>query len=283
VSFQLVDPQLLVVGAVLAAAISLGGYATRSLSPGGAGGAFVVGTLVFGFGGPVWGLLLVFFFVSSSLLSEWRGNDKSEAAQRVERGGKRDLVQVVANGGIPAALALAQAALPGIDLLPAYVGAIAAVTADTWATEIGLTSSEPPRLITSGKTVTAGTSGGVTVLGSFASALAGIAVGVSAATLVFLEAVAVFRLPDVSGAPYLLVAPAAAVAGAAFDSWLGAVAQEVRRCDECNVDTELRVHTCGSATSHSRGIRWLNNDVVNLAASLVGAALAWLLYYTVWG
>src|SRR5438093_5230732 len=45
-------------------------------------------------------------------------------------------------------------------------GALAAAAADTWATEIGAFSPFAPRLITSGRQVPRGTSGGITVLGS---------------------------------------------------------------------------------------------------------------------
>ena len=44
----------------------------RSLSQSGAVGALIVGTIIFGFGGWVWGLILGLFFVSSSLLSHFK-------------------------------------------------------------------------------------------------------------------------------------------------------------------------------------------------------------------
>ncbi len=276
------NPQLILVGGLLAALIAAAGYATRALTVGGAFGAFVVGTVTFGVGGPLWGLLLVVFFVSSSLLSEWQSGAKAEIAREIERGTRRDLVQVAANGGVPALLALAQAAVPDVDLFPLLVGAVAAVTADTWATEVGLTSQEPPRLITTGQTVPPGTSGAVTVLGSGAAAAAGALVGLTAALLVLSEAAIKYRLLDLSGAGFLLLAPAAAVAGAAFDSWLGATIQAVRRCEECGVETERRTHHCGSRTIHVRGWRLVDNDVVNALTSLIGAAVSGLLCAMLW-
>jgi uncharacterized protein (TIGR00297 family) len=277
------DLQLLASGSALAAAISAASYATRSLSLGGALGAFAVGTAVFGLGGPLWGILLVVFFVTSSALSAWQRGAKEAAAPELERGSRRDLTQVAANGTVPAILAILQAAYPGVDLLPAFVGAVAAITADTWATEVGLTSVEPPHLITTGQPVPPGTSGGVTILGSAAAAGAGMTIGLGTALLVLLESVALYRMPDLSGAPYLLLAPVAAVAGASADSWLGATVQEVRRCAACGVDTERRVHSCGAATIHVRGRRFATNDVVNFAASAFGAIVALVLYRAVWG
>ena len=78
-----------------------------SLSASGATGAVIIGAMTFGFGGWTWGVLLVLFFVTSSALSRYREADKRKAAEASEKGSRRDLAQVLANGGVPAGLALA--------------------------------------------------------------------------------------------------------------------------------------------------------------------------------
>jgi hypothetical protein len=59
--------------------------------------------------------------------------------------------------------------------------------------------------------------------------------------------------------------------------------QRIYRCPTCQVETERRVHRCGTTTEPLRGWPWMTNDTVNLVASLAGAALAWGLDRLVWG
>jgi uncharacterized membrane protein len=94
----------------LALSTLIGGLAYRrgSLSAGGWLGAIITGTLTFGLGGWTWGLALIAFFVSSSALSRFRHAAKERVAgEKFEKGGRRDLWQALANGGVGAALALA--------------------------------------------------------------------------------------------------------------------------------------------------------------------------------
>src|SRR5258705_1983290 len=104
-----------------------GGLGVRGLTPRGAIAAVAVGVAtLWGFG---WRglLLLLAFFVLSTLLSR--------------RGTARNERQVIANGGIAALAALA-------GNWTWFAGAVAAANADTWSTEIERCSRTPPRLIT---------------------------------------------------------------------------------------------------------------------------------------
>jgi uncharacterized membrane protein len=67
------------------------------------------------------------------------------------------------------------------------------------------------------------------------------------------------------------------VAGAFADSVLGATIQERRWCDLCESSTERPVHDCGTTTRQRAGIAGFDNDAVNLAASFVGALVAFVL------
>jgi uncharacterized protein (TIGR00297 family) len=252
----------LLIGFVLAGAIGYLAYRARSLSISGAWAAVLTGGLIFGLGGLPWALLLLTFFLSSSALSRLFSQRKQAVNEKFSKGSQRDWGQVFANGSLGALLAVAAGVWPGSGW-PwfAFVGAMAAVNADTWATELGVLSPSEPRLISNGKRVERGTSGGITLLGSL-STLAG-------AALVGLIAV-LFNSP--AG---LLAALLGGLAGSLFDSWLGATVQAIYYCPACEKETErFPRHTCGTQTRLMRGWSWLNNDCVNFACSLAGALVA---------
>ncbi len=266
-------------GLILSLIIGGIGYWRRALSPTGVLGAIIIGTAIFGCGGWVRGLLLIAFFVSSSLLSHYKERRKSDLAEKFAKGSRRDLGQTFANGGAAALLALAigligdgHAAYPALAL--AFVGALATVNADTWATELGVLAKKPPRLIATGAIVPVGTSGGVTLEGSLAALAGGTFIGLTAFMLV--QIAALLTLGRWLWSDWILI-PVAAIsglAGASFDSLLGATVQAICRCDRCGVETERRVHRCGQATRQVRGLHWLDNDWVNFLASVAGAAVA---------
>src|SRR5690348_16248533 len=201
-------------GLILSGAIGLLAYRRKSLSRSGVGGAMIAGTTTFSAGGWTWASNMIFFFVSSSLLSHWKEKEKeSTAADKFSKGSQRDLGQVASNGGIATLLALGY----GLSkketirktLEAGYVGALATATADTWGTEVGVLSPQQPRLITTGKTTTAGTSGGVTLIGTGASAAGGLALG------------SIFWLLKGRQHPYRLlplIALISGLAGSLFDS-----------------------------------------------------------------
>lgn len=269
----------LLLGLALSALIGAFGYWGGSLSRSGVLGAIITGALIFGLGGLVWGGLLVLFFASSSVWSHWREERKQAVAEKFSKGGRRDLTQALANAGVGAALAVGYALAPGPGWLAAFVGSMAAVNADTWATEIGVLSRRPPRLITTLQPVPPGTSGGVTPLGTGAALLGGVVIGAGAAVLGALATLLPAWLgggtPLLSPVRLVLVGGVAGVVSALFDSLLGATVQRLYRCDICGQTTERKTHH-GQPTTATRGWTWMDNDVVNFLASLVGAVIGLL-------
>jgi uncharacterized protein (TIGR00297 family) len=272
----------LFLGLVLSAVAGGLGYWRQALTVSGLIGAVLVGTLIFGFGGWIWGLLLITFFVSSSMLSHYRRADKETVADKFAKGSRRDLSQALANGGAGAVLALAFAAYPNPLFFAAFLGVMGTVNADTWATELGILSPVRPRLITTGEEVPPGTSGGVTQMGIWASVAGALLIGTVATALTQGWSLLNGSGWSLKAASFPLLAVVGGLVGSLFDSLLGASVQGIYYCDLCEKETERPTHHCGQATYLVRGHAWLSNDLVNLLASLLGglvaASLAWLLW-----
>ncbi len=258
----------LLFGLVLAIAVAAVAYRLQALDISGAAAAVLEGALIFGLGGIPGAILLLAFFISSSLLSRLFGRRKNPLAEKYAKGSRRDAGQVLANGGLATLFIVLGALFPGQNWpWIGFAGSLAAVNADTWATEIGVLSPSEPRLISSGRIVERGASGGVSLTGTLA-ALAG-------AALIAVLAVAFAANPLVPSLLALAVFSLAGAAGSLFDSWLGATVQAIYTCPACCKETERHpVHLCGAPTTLVRGWPWLNNDWVNLSCSLAGAALA---------
>ena len=253
-------------GLLVAAVIALAGYRARALTLDGALAATVVGTLVFGCGGLRWAIVMVAFFVLSSGLSRVGKHRKHSAERLAEKSSRRDAVQVLANGGIAALLALVHQ-LSGSQLLfPAFLGTMSAAISDTWSTEIGGLSRQPPRSILTGKIVEPGASGGVTPLGLLAAAMGGLAVGIIGGAW------------NVNALRLIALALLAGFAGSVFDSLLGASVQRTYRCPTCGTFTERTVHDCGTATVPAHGLAFINNDTVNGLTTLFGAVCGAMLF-----
>jgi len=272
----------LLLGLLLSTGMALLGYWRKALSASGMAGAILVGTLIFGLGGWEWGLLLITFFVSSSWLSHYRKADKGQVAEKFAKSSRRDFGQALANGGLGAILAVVFARYPEPLLFAAFVGVMATVNADTWATELGILSRVPPRLITSGAEVAPGTSGGVTSLGIWASVAGAMLIGTVATALVQVGSLLGGNGWSLRAISYSLLAVIGGLVGSLFDSLLGATLQGIYYCNHCAKETESSIHHCGRPAQPLRGWGWLNNDLVNFLASLVGglaaASLAWILW-----
>lgn len=266
----------LLFGFIFALVIAYAAQRLGSLSRSGAWGALLTGTVIFGLGGWRWAVILLAFFVSSSALTRLFGKDKAALNEKFDKGGRRDISQVLANGGIASIFAGLHFFLPEAPWTwMAFAASMAAVNADTWATELGVLNPSPPRLITSGKPVERGTSGGVSLYGTLAAAGGAAFVALFAALLGSGAVPLRGTFPGgllPSPLPLFIAVTLAGLLGALCDSFLGATVQAIYRCPQCNKETEKHPrHTCGAETQQARGWKWLNNDLVNLACALTGA------------
>jgi uncharacterized protein (TIGR00297 family) len=250
----------LILGFILAIVIAYLSCRAHSLNVSGAVAATIFGTIVFGLGGLEWAILLLIFFVTSSALSRLFKKRKQGLDEKFSKGHERDAGQVFGNGGLATAFVLVNYFYP--ESIVGWIGfaaALAAVNADTWATELGVLNPTPPCMITDlRKRVEKGTSGGVSLYGTLAS----------------LSGAFVIALPAAWFAGNWLLVPVITLAGlfgSLFDSLLGATVQAMYYCPTDKKETEKHpLHTCGTETVHIRGWKWLNNDWVNFACGMFG-------------
>jgi uncharacterized protein (TIGR00297 family) len=278
-AFWSVSFVMLLLGLVISTLIGLFAYKRKSLSFSGVLGAIITGTTIFGFGGWIAGLTLIAFFVYSTVLSKFKERTKLEkAGDKFDKGSRRDIGQALANGGLGSILIVLYFVYPPeIWLFAAFVAAMATVNADTWATEIGVLSKAQPRLIINGKTVTPGTSGGITLLGTTATALGGLAIGLT--VWLMFGVWAIFeRSVDWLGLWWLVpVGIVGGLAGSLFDSFLGATVQAMYTNPETGKETEKKVARNGVKNEFLRGWRFMTNDMVNFLSSIFGAGIGALI------
>lgn len=228
----------------------------------GALAAAFVGTAVFGSGGWRNAAVLLAFFSSSVALSHVGWKTKKNLLD-IGKAVPRDAAQVLANGGVATACALA--ALAGNPVWQvAFAGAFAAAAADTWGTEVGTLAKRAPRSILGWKRVEAGLSGAISAIGTLGELCGALLVaGVASAA---------------RASPAFWAVAAGGFAGALVDSLLGASLQALRYCRGCARYCETDPHRCGADTTLVRGAAWLTNDGVNFISTAAGAAIAAAIY-----
>ena len=257
-------------GFILATIVAYLAYRAHSLNNSGAFAAIVVGTIIFGIGGWQWAILLLAFFITSSAWSRMFKRRKAGLSEKFSKGHERDAGQVFGNGGLATLFAALHAFYPE-SIIPwiGFTASLAAVNADTWATELGVLNPTPPRMITDlRKPVEKGTSGGISLWGTGAAFLG--------SSLIALLAILLSPTGTLTTAHWLLIT-LAGLAGSLFDSFLGATVQAMYYCPTDKKETEKHpIHICGTQTVHIRGWKWLNNDWVNFACGAFGVVIAFL-------
>ena len=250
------------IGALLATAVGFAGVRARALTIRGAVAAAATGMVAVAAGWE-WAAFLISYFVAAMLLSRLgRSTKRTRTGGVIEKGGARDATQVAANGGAFAlCLMLSHQWSYTGPWVGAAVGALAASSADTWATEIGTLIGQTPRSILNWRPVAVGMSGGLTIAGSTGGILGA----------VFIAAIARALALPVDLASIVL----AGIGGAAADSLLGATVQRRQWCGSCQRVTEMHVHDCGTMTTRIGGVSWIENDMVNLLATIVGSLIAY--------
>lgn len=263
---------LYVYGFLLSLMVGYPAYKKNALTLSGLIAAVVLGTLLFGFGDAAIYMSLIAFFISSSFLSKLSkvlgGKETEQIEKRLEKTGRRDHTQALANSGVALLCSiLFQISGMAIFKLGAVI-AFAAANADTWASEIGVLSKEKPVNILSKTPVIKGLSGGVTRLGFLASFSGAAFIAVvyilfSVWTLTLTEVLLHLSLITLFG-----------FLGSIVDSILGEKLQAKYLDLQTNELTEKAKQTGHKLVS---GVRIVDNNVVNFLSGFISAVLGMLM------
>ncbi|MFA5833986.1 MAG: DUF92 domain-containing protein [Bacteroidota bacterium] len=259
-------PEQLITAIALGAGIGILSYYFKFLSLSGSIATFLLATIIYGIGGWKWTVPILTFFIASSLLSKYGKSRKKKLEHIFDKTDKRDSGQVAANGGIAGIIILLWYIFPEhIELYFVYLASIAAVTADTWGTEIGTLMKGKPRSIITFQKVETGTSGGVSIIG-FAGGIIGTTIVVCSACW----------MNSASFSVELAIAlVTVGCIGSIIDSILGATIQ-AQYVTESGKLTEKSV-VDEKPTRLVRGFRWFTNDMVNWFCAASGAATMYFL------
>ena len=124
--------------------------------------------------------MVLCFLLSSHLATKWRFDEKTARGLNESSDGHRGWINVAANGGMPAIVALLAFIIEDWEHgLWMFAAAVAVATSDTWASEIGCLDDRV-RMITTLKPCEAGVNGGFSPNGQLAAATGGILIGITA-------------------------------------------------------------------------------------------------------
>jgi uncharacterized protein (TIGR00297 family) len=259
--------QQIFMGTIFALITAVLSFRLGFLQLGGAITVIIMGGIIFGIGGLPFAVPILSFFLLSSGLSYIKREYKQGFLATFEKGHTRDLAQTVANGGVATLIVLLTIYFPVEKMYPIYLTVICAAAADTWATELGVLSWHKPRLITTGKITEKGTSGAISVAGSLAALLASL--------VIFLSGYLVYSEPFSNNYLPLIIVFSGFI-GSFIDSLLGAEFQIQYRCSKCGLLTERQTH-CEQQSSYEKGLKYIDNDVVNILA-ISGAGILSTIY-----
>ena len=210
--------------------------------------AALLGSLIIVFTDLSWFLLLLIFFILGGMFTRYKYKYKKSIGIAQAKEGIRSYENVFSNSTAALILAIASGIFPehNLPIAYAYLGTVATATGDTLASEIGTTSKERPRMITTLKFAKPGTDGAVSLLGEISSIFASAVIGLLA---------------------YVL--------GVSDNLLLSVIITTVGGFFGTNVDSLL------GATLQKNGI--LSNSGVNFLATFAGAGISVGLYFLITG
>ena len=225
-------------------------------------------------------LILISFFIPASILSNLN-KEKKKNLIISEKASQRRGSQVIANSAGFLLFSIFQLWDSGINgqlsviyFLSASIYLVSA-SSDTWSTEIGtLSKSEPRNILNLKERIPKGTSGGVTLLGSFGGL-------VGSGYLSFIAIILLFRYNLTSNWLLLLISLVLlGFLGQVIDSVLGATLQKKYYCPNCGLNVEHEYHNiCQSEKLNKiKSYTFLDNNTVNFLSSSIICAIGFFLF-----
>jgi len=210
---------------ILCSVLSILSYRMELLTLSGSISAFLVG-IVIGFVGSIsWLIVLLMFTIAGFIVTRYKIQLKIKKGLQEGRRGERTYRNVLANGLVPATIAVC-AWIAGAQHEPVskivFLASISVAASDTMASEMGILSPNT-RLITNFERVSPGTDGGVSLYGTGWSIMGAIGASVIGWVILFPENLFDLRIiiPILSG-----------IIGCNIDSLVGATLERRKLVDK---------------------------------------------------
>jgi len=215
----------------------------KSLTPQGLLHATILGIGLWTFLGFRGWIICVSYLILGSLATKVKMKEKEKLGIAEKRGGARGPENVWGSAASAMVCAMLTYFIPSADtaLKVGYVASIASKLSDTLGSELGKAYGKTTYLVTTMKLVPRGTEGAVSLEGT----LSGIIGSILLAYVSFLVGI----LPDIKS---VVICVVAAFIATTAESFIGAVFQD--------------------------SIKWLNNELVNLIMTVIGAVVGIALY-----
>lgn len=153
------------------AGLSTLAYGIRALDLLGAAASFFLGLLIALLGGLTWIALMVLFTALSVVATRVGYGEKRARRVAEAAGGERGVRNVMGNGAAAGIVVLATQVpgIPPVAVAAAYATAVAAVAADTLASELGVLAGRARSILPPFGPVAVGSDGGISLLGQLAA------------------------------------------------------------------------------------------------------------------
>lgn len=201
-------------------------------------------------------IILLITFFTTVIISKISKVKRNKIINDInQKHGRRDAIQVFSNVGLATISIIIYYFTKNNIYLITYACVMAASLADTIGSEIGVLSKSSSIDICTFKKITKGISGGISVLGIIFSFLGSLLIAV---TYYFIAETSINILIFICLMGFL---------GSIIDSILGSLVQVKYFCKICNKYTERKEH-CNKRTDYYKGIKIINNDIVNILNNL---------------